>query len=50
MIENYEHECLLDINKIKYFVVDEADRMVELGHFKELDSIIDKIYNKGEIG
>lgn len=29
--------------------MDEADRMVELGHFDELDKILDKVYNKGEV-
>ncbi|EGR33722.1 hypothetical protein IMG5_042580, partial [Ichthyophthirius multifiliis] len=49
MIENYEHDCLKRLNQIKYFVIDEADRMVELGHFKELDNIIDQIYSRGEV-
>jgi len=31
------------LNLLKYLVIDEADRMVELGHYKELDRIIDKI-------
>ena len=31
------------LSAIKFLVVDEADRMVELGHFRELDGIIDKI-------
>ena len=49
MIDNCEHECLENLNKLKFFIIDEADRMVELGHFKELDNIIDKVYSKGEI-
>jgi ATP-dependent RNA helicase DDX24/MAK5 len=49
MIENCEHECLDKLHLIDYLVLDEADRMVELGHFKELDNIIEKVYNKGEV-
>jgi superfamily II DNA/RNA helicase len=35
------HELLgdevLDFSQLKYLVVDEADRMIEMGHFKEID-------------
>ena len=31
------------LSQLKFLVIDEADRMVELGHYKELDSVIDKI-------
>lgn len=34
---------------IDYLVMDEADRMVELGHFDELDKILERVYNKGEL-
>ncbi|CAM6088553.1 unnamed protein product [Calypogeia fissa] len=35
-------EChLLELQSLSFFVLDEADRMVEKGHFKELQSIID---------
>ena len=27
-------------------MIDEADRMVELGHFKEVDNILNKIFNQ----
>jgi len=34
---------------IDFLVLDEADRMVELGHFDELDKILERVYNKGEL-
>ena len=37
MIDNCEHECLNNLHLVDYLVMDEADRMVELGHFDELD-------------
>lgn len=49
MIENYEHDCLDSLHLLDYLVLDEADRMVELGHFDELDKILEKVYNKGEV-
>lgn len=48
MIDNCEHECLDYLHLTDYLVLDEADRMVELGHFEELDKIIEKVHNKGE--
>lgn len=35
--------CTFQLNQLSFFVLDEADRMVEKGHFKELQSIIDMI-------
>lgn len=49
MIDNCEGECLDNLHLSDYLVLDEADRMVELGHFDELDKILEKVYNKGEI-
>ncbi|KAG6557418.1 hypothetical protein Mapa_000687 [Marchantia paleacea] len=34
---------LLELHSLSFFVLDEADRMVEKGHFKELQSIIDSL-------
>ncbi|XP_050432548.1 ATP-dependent RNA helicase DDX24 [Adelges cooleyi] len=34
---------LSQINKVKYFVIDEADRMVETAHFPELHLMLEKI-------
>eukprot|EP00898_Chlorokybus_atmophyticus_P008311 jgi/Chlat1/8481/Chrsp80S09228 len=34
---------LLQLGNLAFFVLDEADRMVERGHFKELSSIIEQI-------
>ena len=31
---------LRDLSQLKFFIIDEADRMIEEGHFKELDDII----------
>jgi len=30
---------LSDISKLNFFIIDEADRMIEFGHFKELENI-----------
>ena len=35
---------LANLHEIDYLVLDEADKMVELGHFKELDLILSKIF------
>jgi ATP-dependent RNA helicase DDX24/MAK5 len=29
-----------DIKRIKFLIVDEADRMIETGHFAELEQIV----------
>lgn len=34
---------LMQLNKVKYFVIDEADRMVETAHFPELHFMLEKI-------
>ncbi|ODN05959.1 ATP-dependent RNA helicase DDX24 [Orchesella cincta] len=39
---------LSTINQIKYLAIDETDRMVEKGHFKELQSIL-QVLNKEEM-
>ena len=39
--EDYLKECL---PSLKTLVFDEADRMIEGGHFKELTSILEYIY------
>lgn len=41
------NEHLQKINNVKYFVVDETDRMVEKGHFAELEEIL-KVLNSDE--
>lgn len=42
------HELLddeiINFSNLKYLVVDEADRMIEMGHFKEIDEILEKIF------
>lgn len=35
------------VDDLRFFVLDEADRMVEKGHFKELQSIIDTLPKQG---
>lgn len=32
------------LKKLKFFVIDEADRMIEAGHFRELESILAALY------
>ncbi|KAJ4758950.1 ATP-dependent RNA helicase MAK5 [Rhynchospora pubera] len=37
------HQHLVELNSLSFFVLDEADRMIEGGHFHELQSIIDML-------
>ncbi|KAG0493684.1 hypothetical protein HPP92_004678 [Vanilla planifolia] len=37
------NEHLVELHSLSFFVLDEADRMIETGHFKELQSIIDML-------
>jgi ATP-dependent RNA helicase DDX24/MAK5 len=38
---------LIQVDDLRFFVLDEADRMVEKGHFRELQSIIDALPKQG---
>ena len=49
IIENEESDLLNNLKYLKFFVIDEADRMTQTGHFKELKNIINHVYNKIEI-
>ena len=50
LIENEESALLMNqMRRLKFLVIDEADRMTESGHFAELKSIIEYIYNSVEI-
>ena len=49
IIENEESEILNDLKYLKFFVIDEADRMMQTGHFKELKNIINHVYNQIEV-
>ena len=42
-----EHVSQLD--QLRFLVIDEADRMVEQGHFQELSSILDLIHVAGYV-
>ena len=44
-IHETKHPYLLELPKIEVLVIDEADRMVEAGHFRELDSLLNFIYS-----
>jgi superfamily II DNA/RNA helicase len=37
---------VLSLSRLRFLVIDEADRMIEMGHFKEVDSILDKVFNE----
>ncbi|KAJ3680003.1 hypothetical protein LUZ60_016281 [Juncus effusus] len=37
------HQHLVELHSLSFFILDEADRMIEAGHFQELQSIIDLI-------
>lgn len=34
---------LSDVSTVRYLVIDEADRMVETGHFRELTDILERL-------
>jgi ATP-dependent RNA helicase DDX24/MAK5 len=42
-ISSGEHEHLNDLSQIRFLVIDEADRMVQQGSFKELGRILDAV-------
>lgn len=42
-IENEKNAVLENLSYVEYLVIDEADRMAELGHFNELESVITKL-------
>lgn len=48
IIGNEESPLLEKMAKLKFLVIDEADRMTEKGHFGELKNILNHIYNKIE--
>ncbi|CAK67657.1 unnamed protein product (macronuclear) [Paramecium tetraurelia] len=48
-IENEENDKIKNLNLIKFLIIDEADRMVELGHFPQLDNIMTKITTPSQI-
>jgi ATP-dependent RNA helicase DDX24/MAK5 len=39
-IKDRQHDYIRTVNKIKFLVIDEADRMIQMGHFKELRLIL----------
>ena len=49
IIDNDESPILENLKYLKFLIIDEADRMTQTGHFKELKSIIDHIYSRIEI-
>eukprot|EP00727_Mastigamoeba_balamuthi_P001997 m51a1_g11795 putative atp-dependent rna helicase ddx24 (861) ;mRNA; f:317900-320757 len=40
LITEAQNDHVSDLSRLRFLVLDEADRMVEAGHFRELDSII----------
>jgi ATP-dependent RNA helicase DDX24/MAK5 len=40
--------CFLQLPSLSFFVLDEADRMIKNGHFRELQSIIDMFPEAGD--
>ena len=49
IIDNDESPILENLKYLKFLIIDEADRMTQTGHFKELKSIIEHIYSRIEI-
>ena len=45
-IESGQFEYLETLKAVEYLVLDEADKMIELGHFEELDKILGYVYEK----
>lgn len=41
---------LLDLSQVEIFVLDEADRMLDMGFFKDVTRIIDKVKNRKNLG
>eukprot|EP00474_Spongospora_subterranea_P002281 CRZ02739.1 hypothetical protein [Spongospora subterranea] len=42
--ENAHDQRILDLSRLQFLVIDEADRMVSRGHYQELDQILNYIY------
>ena len=49
IIDNDESPILDNLKYLKFLIIDEADRMTQTGHFKELKNIIEHIYSRIEI-
>ena len=49
IIDNDESPILENLKYLKFLIVDEADRMTQTGHFKELKNIIEHIYARIKI-
>ena len=49
IIDNDESPLLENLKFLKFLIIDEADRMTQTGHFKELKNIIEHIYSRIEI-
>lgn len=49
MIDTRNDHYLDNLHLLDFFVMDEADRMVEMGHFRELDQILQKVFKQKEI-
>ena len=49
IIDNDEAPILENLKFLKFLIIDEADRMTQTGHFKELKNIIEHIYSRIEI-
>ena len=43
MLQATSDHYLGDLTKLKFVVVDETDRMIEKGHFEELDNILNVV-------
>jgi ATP-dependent RNA helicase DDX24/MAK5 len=48
IMSNEEAHILTKMQRLRFLVLDEADRMTEKGHFRELKQILDYIYTKME--
>jgi len=44
LMQEHKIPILKKLNQVKYMVIDEGDRMVECGHFRELQNILDYVY------
>lgn len=44
------HPHLTNLDAVRYLVLDEADRMIEFGHYQELSSILERLNEATGVG
>ena len=49
LMDHYRHHAI-DVSQVRTVVLDEADRMLDMGFFKDVTRIIDKVKNRKNLG